>query len=112
MKYRSSLKVKEVPGEPYRYRVQSHAGEPDYLVDLTARVTEDGRAHGCCDCVWFSTNANPNLKRYGKRIPYAVVLGNVRISATECKHIAASRAYYDQHVTMPMLGTFTNGILT
>lgn len=109
MKYRSQLKVKETD-EPFVYNVQSHSGQEDYRVILTERITEDGRAHGVCQCVWFQTNADPNLTRYGKRIPYAVVLGNVRDSATECKHIAAARAYYDHSVTLPMLGKFQQGI--
>jgi len=109
MKYRSSLKVTETD-EAFVYLVASHAGQTDYLVSLTERITEDGRAHGACQCIWFQTNANPNLERYARRIPYAVVLGNVRDSATECKHIAAARAYYDHHVTLPMLGQLNAGI--
>jgi len=107
MKYRSTLKVKDT--DPLgrhlgfgRYLVESHAGKPDYLVDLTARVTEDGRAHGQCSCVWYQTNANPNLERTGQWVPYAAVLGNVRAESTECKHISACRNYQQYNQTMKL----------
>jgi len=102
MKYRSKLKVTEITREPFRYLVESHSGELEYLVDLTARVV-DGRAHGQCHCTWFTTTANPNLERTGKWEPNATVLGNVKQQTTECKHIAAARNHYHSYVTMPML---------
>lgn len=92
------------------YYVKSQSGEEDYKVDLTQRLTEDGRAHGVCECTWFSCVANPNLEKYGRRVPYAVVTGIVRQSATECKHIAAANAKYHSDVTMKMFAKMTQGV--
>ena len=92
------------------YYVTSQSGEEDYRVDLTQRVTEDGRAHGVCECVWFQTNANPNLEKYGKRVPYAVVAGIVRQSSSQCKHIRAAEERYHRDITMKMFAKMTHGV--
>ena len=108
MKHRTSLNVKWT-GEIGRYHVESHSSETPYFVDLCERLL-DGRAHGICNCIWFSTKANPNLKKYAKRIPYATVLGHVRQTATECKHIAAANNYDHYHMTMPLRSKLRLGI--
>lgn len=93
--------VEEVPGEPFRYRVESSSTDRWHLVDLTER---DG--NGRCDCEFFQFTAAPNFRRHGLWIPYAPGRNGV----SECKHIAAAAAHYHLNVTQPMLARFKAGI--
>lgn len=88
---------------PFTYRVESRSSDNfgHYTVDLTQR---DGM--GYCSCYHFQFVANPNFRRHGKFIPYAPK----REGVSECAHISAAREYYHQHVTIPMLAKFKNGI--
>lgn len=94
--------VEEDGDIPFRYRVQSFT-EPHawHVVDLTWR---DGRGH--CSCKNFECVAQPNFRRLGFSIPYA----KGRHGCTECKHIRAAFDYMHEHVTIPMLAKFRNGI--
>ena len=94
--------VQEDTGAPFRYWVQSD-GDPDrcYLVDLTAR-----HGRGRCSCVHFQMVCEPNRKRHGMYIPYAPG----RQGVTECKHIRSALDHYHEHVTVPMLDSFADGI--
>lgn len=94
--------VEEVPGEPFRYRVESLT-EPLiwHMVDLT-----DRGGHGACSCKHFQTGANPNFRRHQQWIPYAPK----RQGVSECKHIRAALDHYHVHITQPMLARFKNGI--
>lgn len=94
--------VEEVPGEAFRFRVES-ISEPGlwHLVDLTERG-----GHGMCDCKFFQAVANPNFRRHGRWIPYAPQ----RHGVSECKHLAAARDHYHLYVTIPMLARFKAGI--
>lgn len=109
LKVRDNLTEKEIP-EYGVYYVTSQSGEEDYKVDLTQRITEDGRAHGVCQCTWFDCVANPNLEKFGCRVPYNVTTGIVRDSATECKHIAAALAKYHRDITQFQFAAFKDGI--
>lgn len=93
--------IEEVPGEPFRYRVESKTDPSKWhLVDLTERG-----GHGMCDCEHFTFTANPNFRRHLKFIPYAPG----RHGVSECRHIRAAFEHYHQHVTQPMLSRFKNG---
>jgi hypothetical protein len=94
--------VEEVPGEPFRYRVESLA-EPLiwHMVDLT-----DRGGHGACSCKHFQTVANPNFRRHQTWIPYAPK----REGVSECKHIRAALDHMHAHITIPMLKQFKPGI--
>jgi hypothetical protein len=94
--------VEEVPGEPFRYRVESQS-EPLkwHLVDLTERG-----GHGMCDCKHFQTVAGPNFRRHGKWIPYAPKRNGV----SECKHLRAAWDHYHLYVAIPMMKSFKAGI--
>lgn len=107
---RTSLRVKEVENEPFRYWVESASGGAPYLVDLTANVV-DGKAYGQCSCINYQTRCFPNLKRHGRYIPYRRGSDGKMLNApSDCQHIAAARTYMLMSVTMPMLAQFTNGI--
>ncbi len=87
---------------PFRYWVESDSDiERRYLCDITAN---DGL--GRCSCVDFQMVCEPNQRRLGFRIPYA----KGRTGRTDCRHLNASRAYFFEHVTRPMLAGFKNGI--
>lgn len=97
-----SLWVEEVPGEPFRYRVQS-ASDPEqwYLVDLTQRGGQ-----GSCQCVHFQMVAFPNWRRLQRRIPYAPH----RQGVTDCRHIEAAKQHCWDTTFVRMLAAFENGI--
>lgn len=107
---RTSLKVKEVEGEPFRYWVESESGDQPYLVDLTERVV-DGSAYGRCSCINFETRMSPKFRETGIRIPYRRDAdGKLLNGCTECKHIGAARSYMEIHTVLPMLAKFNKGI--
>lgn len=88
--------------EPFVYHVSSKSNPSmPYVVDLSQRG-----GNGACGCVYFMMVANPAFRRHGKWIPYAPG----RQGASECKHIRAAFDHYHQHVTIPMLAKFRNGI--
>jgi len=94
--------VEEIPGEPFRYYVQSESRpEIFHMVDLTEN---DG--NGCCTCENFQMVAYPNWKRHGKWIPYAPG----RQGCSECRHIRAALDHFHETVTRPMLAGFKAGI--
>jgi hypothetical protein len=94
--------VREVRGERFRYEVES-ISEPGmhHTVDLTQRG-----GHGACTCTHFLMVANANFRRHGLYIPYA----QKREGVSECKHIRAALDHLHQHVIVPMLASFANGI--
>ena len=94
--------VEDVPGEPFRYRVESKT-EPGlfHTVDLTQRG-----GHGVCTCTHFQIVAAPNFRRHGNWIPYAPG----RHGVSECKHIRAAFDHFHLYVTVPMLGGMRDGI--
>jgi len=78
--------VEEIPGEPFRYHVQSESRpEIFHLVDLTHRG-----GHGVCTCEHFQMAAYPNWKRHRQWIPYAPG----RAGVSECRHIRAALDYF------------------
>lgn len=87
--------------EPFVYRVESRSEFLEHTVDLTQRG-----GHGACTCTFFRIRAAANFRRHQKFIPYAPK----REGVSECAHIAAAREHYHQHVTIPMLAKFRNGI--
>ena len=93
--------VEPIPGEPFRYRVESASTNQPHTVDLTER---DG--HGACSCEFWYFTANPNFKRIGKWIPYAPHRNGV----TECRHLRAAFDRFHLDVTQPMLARFRAGI--
>lgn len=94
--------VTEVPGEPFRYLVES-LSEPGvaHTVELTQR-----HGHGACTCHHFNFVASANYRRHGNWIPYAPK----RAGVSECKHIRAAWDYYHLNVTIPMMNRIKNGI--
>jgi hypothetical protein len=94
--------VEEVPGEPFRYRVQSMTNpELWHMVDLA-----DRGGHGACDCEFFLFEAAPNFRRHRQWIPYAPK----RVGCSECKHIRAAWDYWHLNVAVPMMSRFRHGI--
>ena len=83
----------------FRYQVGSQTTLNWYLVDLTDR---DGL--GTCSCIDFETRANPNYNRHGRHIPYPLE------GRSDCKHLAAAKEYFYEHVTVPMLAAMKDGI--
>lgn len=94
--------VEEIPGEPFRYWVQSDSRpEIFHMVDLT-----QNKGIGACTCENFQMVAWPNLKRHGQYIPYAPG----RVGCTECRHIRAADDHYHRHVTRPLRAAHRAGI--
>lgn len=83
----------------FRYQVGSNSSLDWYLCDLTDRA-----GLGSCCCIDFETRANPNHKRHGRHIPYPLA------GRSDCKHLAAAKEHFYQHVTVPMLAKMKNGI--
>lgn len=86
---------------PFVYHVESRSEEIHHTVDLTQRG-----GNGSCTCTFFRIRAASNFRRHGKFIPYAPK----REGVSECAHIRAALEHYHQHVTIPMLAGFKNGI--
>lgn len=94
--------IEEIPGEPFRYRIQSSTDpEQWYLVDLTERGGQ-----GMCQCVHFQMVANPNWKRLQRMIPYAPK----RQGVTDCRHLHAAKRRAWNTVFVKMLAACANGI--
>lgn len=121
---KTTLRVQELAGELWRYRVESHTeGDIAHSVDLS----EMGGA-GTCTCPFWKFNVSRNLERLADRaqddarldgealsrheallsahIPYS----KGRKGVTECKHIRAAREHLYKHRVRPLLASFTKGV--
>ena len=82
-----------------------------YLVDLTDRIDDAGRAHGRCDCTFYQTTVTGNYNKDQTHRPYRLTWsGQVAEFVTECKHIKAAREHFHLTVTMPMLAIMRDGV--
>jgi hypothetical protein len=87
---KQSVRVREIPGEPMRYYVESW-GQPKepHTVDLSMH---DG--HGSCSCRDFVTNVARNRKTHPGAWNFYGTPDAINPQRTQCRHIAAAQRKY------------------
>lgn len=84
--HNKTVKVRPIPGEPYRYYVESwQRPHLPHVVDLL-----EHHGNGACDCRDFLVRCTHNLKVHAHPVPYGVP-GSPNSNRTQCRHIYAAR---------------------
>lgn len=85
MGLKNTVKVSEIAGEPFRYRVESwnNPSEP-HIVDLLSFG-----GHGACSCRDFQTTIQRNRKAHPNTFLFYGTPMNINPNRTQCRHIAA-----------------------
>jgi hypothetical protein len=85
----NTVKVREIPGEPLRYRVESWT-DPDhpYTVDFT-----ENQGNGECTCIDFVAYCQPRYLKTGQIVGYGHP-SSPNKNRTRCRHIEAAFHYW------------------
>lgn len=90
-----TVRVAEIPGEPFRYRVESWTTpETFHTVDIIAN-----HGVGECSCEFWRFTCWPNMKANGfKAIPYETKNAQGERIDTLCRHVTVARFYQQNHM--------------
>jgi hypothetical protein len=85
-----TIKVKAIPGEAMRWRVESWSKPQEpHIVDLSMH---GGR--GECSCTDWQTRCNPNFKKHGQWVEYWGAGGRPNPARSMCRHIHVTRIHF------------------
>lgn len=81
-----TVRVQAIPGEPFRYRVESWVDpKHPHMVDL---LEQDG--NGECDCWDYRKKCSANITKHGGKIVAYGTPDRPNPDRTQCRHICAA----------------------